>query len=152
MKKVGLREKTLIRDDAKKGINQTGGSTGSYASEQYKKYKANWMKRFTDRTGARGTKLKAYSGVAVVSNETSFKNYTLTGAMFRDMFVTSRDNECTVSFASKDRGKVLGALDHDDLLAGLSEKNIAVVIKMILGFMDKDLREWAKKDLVIIVK
>ena len=150
MMKIGLRAKRLIKDDAGKGINQNvnRGSTGGYRSESYKKYKANYMKRFTNRRGPKGSYL-ANTERPVVSNETSFKNYTLSGHMFRDMHVRPKMNEALISFANKDRGKVLGALDNGDVLASLNKVNANTIEKMIVKQITKQVGKWAKEDLII---
>ena len=155
MRKLGLAEKRWIRDDALKGISQGLVATkfGSYTSEAYKKYKANYMKRFTDRTGAKGTKLKAYQGQAVVSNETGFVNETLTGAMFRDMFVEEAiDNSVTISYAAKDAGKVLGAQDRDRIIVDLNQANRDKAVDEIFKIVSKNVDDWAKEDISITIK
>ena len=154
MARIGKREMQLIEKDARVGKTQnlSGSKTSSYKSEQYKKYKSNYMKRFTNRTGSTGTKIKAYTGQAIVSNQTSFKNYVLTGKMFKGLFIqNSRVNEVTVSYMSKDSGKVMGASEAGDELVGLNNKNINVVKDMIIAKMNKEVKQWARKDLNLVI-
>ena len=61
MKKVGLREIQLVKEDAAQGKTQspTASNTSPYRSREYVKYKANYMNRFTDKTGSKGSKYKS---------------------------------------------------------------------------------------------
>ena len=154
MQKIARKEMQLIERDAKAGKTQelAGGRTSPYKSESYKKYKRNYMKRFTDRTGAKGTKLKAYAGQSIVSNETGIKNYTLTGQMFKGLHIQNpKVNEITVSYLSKDTGKILGAREANDTLVGLNNKNIEIIGGMIIKKYNKKLDKWAKKDLNLTI-
>ena len=156
MKELGQEEIKLVRADANNGENQADGSGFSninspYKSEQYVKYKNNWMRRFTDRTGAKGTLLKGHT--SVVSNETSKKNYILTGRMYGDMYVSNpKVNEVTVNFHTKDARKIIGAMDkgHDDLV-GLNQKNQNIILKMVTDVLFKGIDDWAREDIVITV-
>ena len=155
MRKLGLSQKRWIRADAEKGVSQGLVATrfGSYRSEAYKKYKANYMKRFTDRTGNKGTKLKSHQGQAVVSNETGFVNETLTGAMFRDMFIQEAiDNSVTISYAAKDAGKVLGAQDRNRILVDLNKDNRDKSVDEIFKIISKNIDDWAREDINITIK
>ncbi len=154
MVKIAKKERMLIEKDARDGITQepVGGKTSPYRSEPYKKYKSNYMKRFTDRTGAKGTKLKAYTGRSIASNQTSTKNYTLTALMWRRLHTQSpKVNEVTVAFDPADRGKVLGARDDGDELVGQNNKNVNIILKMILKKYDKEIKKWSKKDLNLTI-
>ncbi len=154
MNKIAKKERMLIEKDARAGITQelVGGKTSPYRSEPYKKYKSNYMKRFTDRTGAKGTKLKAYTGRSIASNQTSTKNYTLTAKMWERLHTQNpKVNEVTVSFDSADRGKVLGARDNNDELVGLNNKNVNIIKDMIIKKYNKELDKWSKKDLNLII-
>jgi hypothetical protein len=155
MRKIGLLEKRWIKEDALKGISQglVAQRFGNYTSEAYKKYKANYMKRFTDRTGNKGTKLKSHQGQAVVSNETAFVNETLTGAMFRDMFVQEAiDNSVTISYAAKDAGKVLGAQDRNRIIVDLNKDNRDKVVDEMFKVISKNIDDWSKEDINITIK
>ena len=152
MKELGKKAIELIKQDAKAGISQdkTGSSLGSYRSEKYKKYKANYMKRFTDRTGRKGTKLKQYSGQSVASNETGFVNETLTGQMFRGLHIDeAKENEVTIAYMPKDAGKVIGAKNLGRELVGLNDKNIEMLQEAILKELDKEIEKYCKEDVVI---
>ena len=154
MARIGKREMQLIEKDADKGKTQnlSGSKTSSYKSQQYKKYKQNYMKRFTNRTGSVGTKIKAYTGQSVVSNQTAFKNYKLTGKMFKGLHIQNpKVNEVTVSYMSKDTGKVMGASEAGDELVGLNNKNIGIIKDMIIKKMNKEVTQWAREDLNLVI-
>ena len=153
MEQVSVKERQLIRRDALKGIDQSpnSASMGQYKSEQYKKYKNNYMKRFTDRTGAKGTHLKAYTGQSVKNNQTGFKNYYLTGRMLDDTLAIAKLNECNVFVQHKDRGKVLGAADNGDILMSLNNANANTIKIMLIKYMNKQVVKWARKDLNLVI-
>ena len=110
------------------------------------------MNRFTDKGGKKGTKLKAYTGQSVVSNETGFVNETLTGAMFRNMFIADvKENEVTVSYASKDAGKVMGAEDRGRVVVGLNEENQEIIKDMVADYLFKKVDDWAKIPITMTV-
>ena len=151
MEQVSVKERQLIRRDALKGIDQSphGASMGQYKSEQYKKYKQNYMRRFTNRTGAKGTLLKGY--VSPKSNETGIKNYYLTGRLLNDTLATAKINECMVFCQNKDRGKVLGAIDNGDVLMSLNNANINTIKIMLIQYMNKQVGKWAREDLNLVI-
>ena len=152
MKEIGLKEKELIRQDSLKGIGQDvmGSKWGNYRSPAYVKYKQNWMNRFTDRQGNKGTKLKAYRGQAVVSNDTSHVNMTLTGQMANGLHIESvKDNEVLMSYMPKDAGKIIGNAVLDREVVGLNKKNIGIIGDMIFQELSKNTDEWAREDIVI---
>ena len=154
MQKIAKREMQLMEKDAREGKTQepAGGRTSPYKSQSYKKYKNNYMKRFTERAGSKGTKIKAYSGQSIVSNQTSFKNYVLTGKMFKGLHIQNpKVNEVTVSYMSKDTGKILGARAANDELVGLNNKNVNIIKDMIIKKYNKELDKWAKDDLILTV-
>lgn len=157
MKRIAEKEMQLMEDDALAGKTQSlsGDRTSPYKSESYKKYKQNQMNRFTDRTGGKGTKIEAYRGQSTPYTQTAIKNYHLTGNLYKRIsglhLRNPKVNEVTVSFASKDRGKVLGAREQGDELVGLNNKNINIIKDMIIKKYNKELTKWAKKDINLII-
>jgi len=163
MRELGQEEIKLVQADANNGENQADGSGFSninspYKSEQYVKYKNNYMNRFTTMNGPirkhqAGTKLKSLRGQSVISNETTRKNYILTGRLYGDMYVSNpKVNEVTVNFHTKDARKIIGAMDkgHDDLV-GLNQKNQNIILKMVTDVLFKGIDDWAREDIVITV-
>ena len=152
MSKIGLKEKELIRKDSLEGIGQDGRKWGIYLSQTYVKYKSNWMNRFTDKRGNKGTKLKTYQGQAIVSNQTSFVNMTLTGQMANGLHIESvKDNEVTMSYLPKDAGKIIGNEDLGRVVVGLNDKNQEIIKDEIIKYLNKNIDEWAREDIVINV-
>ena len=158
MQKIAKREMILIKNDALRGKSQSpnGSSLGNYRSRSYKKYKANLMRRFTDtKTGKKGDYIKGYgaeSGNVAKNSNTAFVDETNTGAMFRDMFFeNAKDNEVTVSYASKDAGKVLGAEALDRIIVGLNDANQEIIKDMIADYLFKKVDDWAKIPITMTV-
>jgi len=152
MAKVGKKERKLIEMDARKGIDQSphSASTGGY-SEAYKKYKAGYMRRRTNRTGSKGTLLKGMEG-SVRSNQTAFKNYTLTETMWRRFHNKNpKVNEITVEYDQADKGKIMGADDNGDQLVGLNNANVNTIRIMLIKYINKQLGKWAKDDLNLTI-
>jgi hypothetical protein len=157
MKEVGLKEKELIRRDSLKGISQdaTGSKFGAYKSEQYKRYKAEWMRHRTTMKGQKrshnkGTLLKGVS--SVISNETAFVNMTLTGKMAEGLHIESvKENEVIMSYLPRDAGKIIGnqVLGRD--VVGLNKANVEIVGDMIFQEMSKNIDDWCRSDINIIV-
>ena len=147
----------------------------SYSS--YTDYKRNYMNRFTTRNfgaknkwiakgdaggwmkrrnaayvGVQGTKIKAYTGQSVISNEVGFVNLTLTGRMFSGMRVqNAKVNEVEVSFANIDREKVIGAEDLGRHIVGLNRENREIIEDMIAKILFKEVDTWAREDINIII-
>ena len=152
MKEIADRELQLVRKDAASGISQApdGRKFRSYRSAQYVKYKSNYMRRFTNRTGAKGTLLKGHT--SVVSNEIGFVNETLTGRMYNDMYISSAQvNSVMVNFHPKDGRKIIGAADLGREIVGLNDKNIDIVEEMIFNILSKQIDDYAREDVVITV-
>jgi len=152
---VGQQEIDLIQKDTEQGITQskTGLPTSPYRSESYKSAKANYMKRKTNRTGPKGSNLKAVqSGTGVRSNETSIKNYKLTGVLLKGLHIENpRTNEVTVGYNPGDTGKLLGAMNSRDELVGLNDDNIDTIEQAIFKELSKNVDIWAREDIVITV-
>ena len=155
MKELGQEEIKLVQADANNGENQADGSGFSNVNSPYK---SNYMNRFTTMNGPKrkhqaGTKLKSLRGQSVISNETTRKNYILTGRLYGDMYVSNpKVNEVTVNFHTKDARKIIGAMDkgHDDLV-GLNQKNQNIILKMVTDTLFKGIDDWAREDIVITV-
>jgi len=153
MKILAKRAMDLSEKDALQGISQApnGQRFGSYRSKSYIKQKSRYMKRLTNRRGSKGSNLKAVApGQSVVSNQTSFVNETLTGAMWGDRTIlNARNNYVEIHFMPKDRGKVLGARDLGREVLGLNNKNVGLLQKDIVKYLDGNIQRWAKEDIVI---
>ena len=171
MKKIGLKEKELIRQDSLRGVGQdlAGSSMGAYRSVDYKKYKANWMNRLTNKAGKQkkviaqtiegrnrittGGKLKAYQGQPVVSNQTGFVDMTLTGQMAKGLHIkSSSENMVEMSYNLGDTGKIIGNALLGRQVVGLNEKNIEAVKYLVMSELSKGIDEWAKEDVVINIR
>jgi hypothetical protein len=171
MRKIGLKEKELIEIDSLRGVGQdkAGSSMGQYKSEQYKKYKANYMNRFTNKAGRQktvkgqtiegkyrittGGKLKAYQGQPIASNETAFVNMTLTGQMAKGLHVkSSAENMVEMSYLAKDAGKIYGNSLLGRQVVGLNDKNIEAIKFLVMSELSKGIDEWAKEDVRITIK
>jgi hypothetical protein len=128
--KTGQLAIQWIRSDAEKGKFQNNTSNYPYKSEEYKKYKANDMRRFTsgkasgqtksgkdlflqnkkaktaiqgkgNKTYGSGQRLKAYYGLPIESRQTSFINMVLTGRLFKGFKVKKADPQSvTIGFNS----------------------------------------------------
>ena len=153
MEVLGKRAIDMVEKDAWKGISQApdGRKFGSYRSKSYIKQKSRYMKRLTNRRGAKGSNLKAVaSGQSVISNQTSFVNEILTGRMLRDMSLrNARNNYVEVHFMPKDTGKILGAQRLGREVVGLNNKNVELLQKDIVKYLDGNIQRWAKEDIVI---
>lgn len=126
--------KVAVRKDMENGVMQNGKSNLKYKSAQYKKYKANDMKRFTD-----GKRLKNMYAQTIESNQTGFVDMTLTGHTKRGLKV-KRANKTGVEmgFDSSDAKKIIGNQERGYDIVGLNEKNIDMVKEEILKQFDRN--------------
>jgi hypothetical protein len=141
-----------ISGDGQEGILQGKKQTDTYKSEQYKKYKNNYMKRLTD-----GKKLKAVKGQSVKNNNTSRVTMTLTGQLFRGLrpknVVKSGKTILGVlmSYLEKDSGKIEGNERYGRDVRNLNRKNLD---KLVKRYEDESVRQikkfYAKKEVIKI--
>jgi hypothetical protein len=119
-KDLGQKVVQWIREDASKGHFQNDTSD-HYRSLSYKNYKKNDMRKKD------GKRLNKYYATSITSNETSFVNLTLTGALLKGLkVITQNAYSVTLGWISSREtiGKLLGAERYKRELRGLNEKNI----------------------------
>lgn len=142
----------LIQSDMEKGTVQeytaqtrkTSGGAKHY-SKGYKKYKDNFMNRFTD-----GKKLKAFSGRSVMDNNTKSVNMRVTGATIRGLHLDKiLSNGVIMAYMDADGYKIEYNEEMGRLITTLSKKNQDKVLEFISNRLDKSIREWCKKEIVI---
>jgi len=168
MAKIGDRIMNLIKDDCANGLGQDGKNFPSYRSEQYKKYKNNWMKRFTTRhypngttsrfggipagtTTNAGTNLKSLGGGSAISNVTTHVNMTLTGNLLDGLHSIPFDNAVVIAYNEGDKWKIFGNEEYGRNIVGLHDTNIEKVGDMIFKILSKEIDDWAREDIVITV-
>jgi len=149
---VGTKVKTLVLEDADKGILPNG--TSSYRSKQYKKYKANGMNRFSD-----GKRLKGFGGSRISTN-ISAVTMKLTGRLwqgFQPQSVTK--NSVDMAFRPQHRNvkteKILEGnkvIDSRRDLLTLSDKNNQIIFDMLNKELDGKLTAYCSKDIIHIIK
>jgi len=171
--KIGSNETTMIREDAINGIMQDGQSNIPLISEQYKRYKANWMNRFTtgaptmssikgkkdlyfknpkNRTNV-GPKISPYNGVSIESNDVSKVTMRLTGQTLRGLknnINPHQDNlGVTISYNQNDAGKIFGNQDRGRDIVGLRKENQDEIFNQILKVVDENIKNEFEKDFTI---
>lgn len=145
-KRIGKLVTQWIYKDAQQGMFQNG-KRDNYRSEQYKKYKANNMRRFTD-----GKRLKTKYATSVSSNETSFVNMILSGQLFRGLKVKSFDNTgVVVGYDPKDAMKIEGNRPYGREVLGLRDENIQKVKDELMNGLSDELKK-EMKDINIIIR
>jgi len=181
--KLGKKIAILVRGDAEKGIFQNDAKNLQYLSQQYKKYKANDMRRFTTGEGeiftdasgyffgttyfrakkagvskkkgfGTGQRLKAYYGKSIKSREVGFVNMKVTGKLLDSLKpVKAIPFGVTMGFSPSfdNPEKLYGNERYGRVLVGLNKKNTDIVLDIITGQIDKNLRDWAKEDININV-
>lgn len=140
----------LIEKDMDKGILQGEPNTDKYRSRQYVKYKQNYMNRFTNRAGAKGSKLKSIGSASVVSNHTTSVNMKLTGQLIRGLhFVSSNIWGGIASYSPKDTMKIVGNLRYGRVITTLNKKNREVGNKFVSKELGKKITKWAKIPIIV---
>jgi hypothetical protein len=164
-----------VTDDARAGLMQDGKSNIPYKSEQYKRYKANAMRRLTKggtlkdfdpsqdyrgkryygkkkklKPGKKGTtsgqRIKGYEGRQIVNTDVSKVNMELTGETFRNYM-----NGIKVSYAPQDAEKVLGNQALGRQIVGANKKNQEWVFDQIEQQLMKPVTDEWKKDINITI-
>ena len=147
--KIGKKVPDWIEDDMDKGVLQKG--KGKY-SKQYKKYKNNWMERFTDRTGRAGTKLKAYQGSSINSNYTKSVNMKLTGQTIKGLHIEAvNETSVTMSYDKKDLAKIEGNKELGREIATLNKTNISKAESILIKDINLNIDKYVKEKIVITV-
>lgn len=149
-KEVGAYANSLVQNDMAEGVFQTptGTSNKPNYNQQYAKYKANGMKRFTvgkegyfygktyfknKKAKKKSERLSGYYGIST-NRQVGFVNMILTGTLQKALkYVKPFSNGVTCGFEQSDNliGKLKGANRYNRLLLGLSDKNIAKVKTLI---------------------
>lgn len=141
----------------------TSGGASQY-SQAYKKYKMNYMKRFTTRkykkgtkniaagtTTSQGTNLKAYEGVSLKSNSGT-PNMLLTGQTIEGLeYERSTDTSLTMKYKDKDSKKIIYNEEMGRVITTLNEKNIDKTLKLIEDELAKNISEWYRGKIIINV-
>ncbi|HOI28205.1 MAG TPA: hypothetical protein PLZ15_00490 [Melioribacteraceae bacterium] len=181
-KKLGANIIKWVRDDFQRGIFQNNKSGLDYKSDEYKKYKANDMRRFTtgegqtfsDKTGyffgktyfhnkkakqkkgksyTTGQRLKEYYGTSIESHQTGYVDMTLTGQLKKGLAVKDvSDNSVTLGYNSADAGKIEGNRKYGREVVGLNDNNIEKTRDMIIQEMKKNLLSGMQGDINIEIK
>ena len=147
--------KNMIRRNMEQGFVQeygeqtkvTSGGAQNY-SKGYKKYKANYMNRFTD-----GKKLKAYAGKSVMNNQTNSVNMMLTGQTIKGLHLEQQlTNGIIMAYLPADEIKVKGNLDMGRSITTLNQKNKDKVLDLYANELEVSIRKWCKDTLVISTK
>lgn len=164
MEKLFVTAKESARTDALKGIMQDKqGSSGlQYFSQQYKKYKLNYMNKFTRNLKSGKTKkqtnspaggfkkLKSVRGMSIVNNDISQVNMTLTGQMWNGLGLKDSGSDYFVAaFQPKDTGKISGNRVLGREVVGLNDKNIEKLGNIITEQLNKNVENWAKVKVII---
>lgn len=141
-----------IASDAKNGILQGQKQTDTYRSQQYKKYKSNYMNRITD-----GKKLKAVKGQSVKNNDNSRVTMTLTGQLFRGLKPKSVVQSAKIiygvlmSYLPKDADKIDGNENLGRDIRNLRPENVEKVTKEYGKEAERRIKQWASKKITVKV-
>ena len=147
--KVGGLIPAWVYADCKIGLMQNNGKNYHYKSEQYKKYKANGMKRLT--TGkTKGGRLSSLKGISIDSTNTSFVDMILTGRTVKSLKPkTSDEVSVTMAYPPDKAGIVLGNKRRGYNIVGLNKQNIKKVRQLIVKQLDDNQKAMLGKKLVI---
>lgn len=112
--------KEHIFDDMVRGTAQVyKNARARVYSPDYAKYKANFMRRFTD-----GRKLMKYAGVPVINNDTRQVNMLLTGRTIKRLKLTKIDDKgIEMEYHPDDYNKIIGNEQLGRSIRELSPKN-----------------------------
>lgn len=147
--KLGSYVKDWIRQDMIAGFCQAYTANMKYLSAQYVKYKRNFMNRFTtDKRGTAGTKLKAYSGRSVRSNNTDKVNMYLTGETIEGLTWLPQEDHTLMQYKTNIEG-IKGNAALGRHIATLTKENQEQAKKLIREEILKAMREYASKKEVI---
>ena len=142
-----------VMDDAAKGLMQDNQQKLWYKSAQYKKYKANEMRKFgrgKKKTG-KGDKLSGYKAVST-DTHTQFVNMKLTGQMLNSLGVVEEgDTYVDMSFKPEHAGKIIGNRELGREIVGLNWKNIRKAKVEIIRELKKRQLEFIPKNITITV-
>lgn len=158
MKLSTLIKKWIFQDMIKGKVQAFTGFGGVY-SEQYKKYKTNQMRRFTD--GKRlGSPRKLKDGTTAVYKNNTLKgkstntsdtpNMMLTRELINGLaYLSSSAISMIMSYKEKDKMKIIG--NRDRSITTLNQKNMERTKKAFINELDANVKKWARKTIVINV-
>lgn len=170
-KELSIYIKKWIKEDMRNGECQLYTGNVGYKSRSYMKYKANYMKRFTNRVSSNiagsskgfrrvditaknikyfqknkpaiGQNLKAYAGRSIKSNWTASVNMMLTGDTIEGLeYEAFTPKSLTMRYKDKDAYKIIGNEQLGRFITTLNEKNQARVIKKLEQQLDKNIRKF----------
>ena len=157
-----------IRADFKTGKMQDGQSGLQYKSEQYKKYKANAMKRFTKtkvkkekttgieylgmKKSKSGKRLGNYYAKAIESTQTAFVDMTLSGDLKRGLKVKSVSaTGGIIGYEPEDAKKLEGNRRYGREVVGLNEENQEKLKKELVAILNKNAQTILSKDIKVLI-
>lgn len=179
--KVGQLIPAWVYADCKIGLMQNNGKNYHYKSEQYKKYKANGMRRFTKGAGkmfsdkegysygktyfnnpkagkskktgfTTGGRLSSLKGISIDSTNTSFVDMILTGRTVKSLKPkTSDEISVTMAYPPDKAGIVLGNKRRGYNIIGLNNQNIKKVRQLIVKQLDDNQKAMLGKKMVITI-
>ena len=133
-----------VYKDCEKGLMQN--NTQKHAlSKQYKRYKDNDMRRFTD-----GKRLKSVGNRSLFTIGKPYVTMLLTGDTIRGLRGTkATKNSILMKFNPRDTPKIVGNKARDYDIVGLNTKNIRLIkVEMIKQF-NKNKTKFIKKNITI---
>lgn len=154
----------ILKDMISGKVQAITKAAGAAYSNNYRKYKQNYMKRFTTRTYKKGTKnipagtttragsnLKAYEGVSIKDNSAT-PNMRLTGQTIDGLEYESSDNtRLTMSYKPKDEKKIINNEKIGRSITTLTEENQNKVVKQIEDELARNISDWYKDKIIITV-
>lgn len=149
---LSIAVKKMIRKDSMAGQVQeytsqtraTSGGAKNY-SKGYKKYKANYMNRFTD-----GKKLKSVAGKSIADNTTASVNMRLTGKTIEGLHLEQvLVNGIILSYMPADENKIVYNEEMGRVITTLNQKNKDKVLDLYSAQLDKSLQSWCRETVTI---
>lgn len=154
---TGVFIQGYVLDDCRDGVMQDNTEGHSYAPGSYVKYKANRMERFTTRKyktgyiGNKGTKLKAFSTVPIVSTQTNPVNMILSQRTVNSLHPKASDNNgVTMAFGADKTGILTGNRDRGYDIIGLNDKNREKVRQRIIKEFNNNIKNSGAPSTIII--
>jgi len=168
-RKIGTFANKLIQNDFGEGKFQNNKSNLQYLSQQYKKQKANGMRRVTkggvlkdfdpshDYPGKRlygkkkrvaegkGQRLRGFFGQPIESTNTAFVDMTLTGRLKKSLIVKENlPNGIRSGYSTSDDnpGKIEGNRKYGREVLGLSDENQEKVKDYMIGLMKNHVKDF----------
>ena len=154
----------ILKDMISGKVQAITKAAGSAYSSGYRKYKMNYMKRFTTRTYKKGTKnipagtttaagtnLKAYEGQSIRDNSAT-PNMRLTGQTIDGLeYEKSTPVSLTMSYKEKDEHKIINNELLGRSITTLNEANQNKVVKQIEDELVKNISDWYRDKIIITI-